>query len=48
MDRWLLRVAVMPGLWVQKLTTREPSDDQIEIAIIALKKALAIETAQSS
>ncbi len=48
MDRWLLRMAVMPGLWVQKLTTREPTDDQIEIAIIALKKALAIETAQSS
>lgn len=44
----LLKAAVMPGLWVQKLTTREPSDDQIEIALIALKKALAIEAAQTS
>ncbi|MBF0529491.1 MAG: DUF1385 domain-containing protein [Deltaproteobacteria bacterium] len=47
MDAWLFKVAVAPGLWVQKLTTREPSDDQIEIAIIALKKALAIEEAQN-
>lgn len=43
MDHWLLRVAVLPGLWVQKLTTREPSDDQIEIAEVALEKALALE-----
>ena len=48
MDRPLLRWVVAPGLWVQKLTTREPSDDQIEIALIALKKALALETAQIS
>lgn len=48
MDRTLLKLAVLPGLWVQKLTTREPTDDQIEIAIIALKKALAIEDAQQA
>lgn len=48
MDRTLLKLAVMPGLWVQKLTTREPTDDQIEIALIALKKALAIEEAQQA
>ncbi len=48
MDRTLLKLAILPGLWVQKLTTREPTDDQIEIAIIALKKALAIEDAQQA
>lgn len=48
MDWTLLKLAVMPGLWVQKLTTREPTDDQIEIALIALKKALAIEDAQQA
>ena len=48
MDRWFLRWALAPGLWVQKLTTREPSDDQIEIALCALKKALDIEAAQAS
>ena len=40
MDRGLIRLAVLPGLWVQKLTTREPSDDQLEVAIAALKGAL--------
>jgi uncharacterized protein YqhQ len=29
-----------PGMWLQKLTTREPSDDQLEVAIVALKKTL--------
>lgn len=29
-------VAIAPGLWLQQLTTREPSDDQIEVAIAAL------------
>ncbi|MBF8250426.1 MAG: hypothetical protein HW382_54 [Deltaproteobacteria bacterium] len=29
-----------PGLWLQKLTTREPSDDQLEVALISLKEAL--------
>ncbi len=26
MDRGLIRLAILPGLWMQKLTTREPSD----------------------
>ena len=30
---------IWPGLQLQKLTTREPSDDQIEIALEALKAA---------
>jgi len=46
MDSPLLRAAVAPGLWVQRLTTREPSDDQIEIALIALRKTLMMEEAQ--
>jgi uncharacterized protein YqhQ len=29
--------AITPGLWLQKLTTRQPSDDQIEVAIKALE-----------
>ncbi|MBW2091850.1 MAG: DUF1385 domain-containing protein [Deltaproteobacteria bacterium] len=48
MDRALLKAAIMPGLWIQKLTTREPSDDQIEIALIALKRTLSIESAQNA
>ena len=33
---WLL----LPGLWLQSLTTRKPSNSQLEVAIEAMKKAL--------
>ncbi len=32
-----------PGLWMQNLTTSEPSDDQLEVAIYALKESLKLE-----
>ncbi|MBI5694490.1 MAG: DUF1385 domain-containing protein [Nitrospirae bacterium] len=38
-----IKATVAPGLWLQRLTTREPSDDQLEVAIHALKEALAME-----
>lgn len=31
------------GLQLQKITTREPTDDQIEVALVALKEVLALE-----
>jgi len=34
---------IAPGLWLQKLTTREPSDDQLEVALRALGEAVAME-----
>ena len=33
----LVRLAVLPGLWLQYLTTREPDDSQIEVAIKSLE-----------
>ncbi len=36
----VLLFILSPGLWLQKLTTREPSDDQLEVAIVALKRTL--------
>jgi uncharacterized protein YqhQ len=39
----LVRWLVSPGLLMQKITTREPSRDQLEIAVIALARALARE-----
>ena len=39
----LINALMMPGLWLQRLTTREPSDDQIEVAIRALDEAVAME-----
>lgn len=43
-DNWLVRAIIAPGMLMQRMTTREPEDDQIEIAITALNKALAQET----
>jgi uncharacterized protein YqhQ len=40
MERGVIRWAVLPGLWMQKLTTREPSDAQLEVALAALDCAL--------
>jgi uncharacterized protein YqhQ len=42
-ENWVLRWITTPGLWLQQLTTREPSDDQLEIAIRALTEALTLE-----
>ena len=38
-----LRVLLAPGLWLQRLTTREPSLDQIEVSIRALREVLRLE-----
>lgn len=37
------RIVVAPGLWLQRITTREPDDTQIEVALAALKAALGSE-----
>ena len=39
-QKWM-SAASKPGIWLQRLTTREPSDDQVEVAIAALMTALA-------
>lgn len=36
---------VKPGLWLQRLTTREPDQEQIRVAIVALKDALSVNQA---
>ncbi|MCI6286980.1 MAG: DUF1385 domain-containing protein [Acidaminococcus fermentans] len=40
MDKPWVRAAILPGLALQKLTTRQPDDDQIEVAIASLKAVL--------
>lgn len=42
----ILALMAAPGLWMQRITTKEPSDDQAEVAIIALNGAMALETKQ--
>jgi uncharacterized protein YqhQ len=39
----VLRPLLLPGLWLQRLTTREPTLDQIEVSIRALKEVLRLE-----
>jgi len=35
------RALTRPGMWLQKITTKEPDDTQLEVAIVALREALA-------
>jgi uncharacterized protein YqhQ len=38
----IMRVIIAPGLWFQRLTTKEPSEDMIEVAVKALKEVKSI------
>jgi len=39
----LFALLTRPGLWLQRITTQPPSDDQVECAIRALDEAMALE-----
>lgn len=39
-DNLLTRIIAAPGLWVQRLTTKEPDDSMIEIAIASVKEVI--------
>lgn len=49
-NRWrnvpVLRYLGYPGLWLQKLTTREPDDEQVEVAIAAFLRMRELEQAK--
>ena len=42
-DNRALRIVLAPGLWLQRLTTRQPTLDQIEVSIRALREVLRLE-----
>jgi len=42
-DNWFWRPFILPGLWLQKLTTKEPDEAQLEVALVALKCALKLD-----
>lgn len=42
----LMALLTQPGLWLQRVTTQAPSDEQTEVAIHALDRAMALEAAQ--
>ncbi|CAN5259105.1 DUF1385 domain-containing protein [soil metagenome] len=39
----IFKFMTLPGLWLQNITTQEPDDDQLEVAIISLKESLKLE-----
>ena len=39
-DNWFTRIISKPGMWLQYITTREPDDSQLEVAIEAMKAVL--------
>lgn len=41
-DNKITKVLIQPGLWLQRITTQEPSIDQIEVALAALKASLGL------
>ncbi len=43
----LLAVVVAPGMWLQRITTRTPTEDQVEVAVRALKGALELDEAKA-
>ncbi len=48
MNNGFIRALMAPGLWLQSLTTREPDDSQIEVAMVALKEVLATDQGEEA
>jgi uncharacterized protein YqhQ len=42
---WFFKIMTRPGVWLQNITTQEPDDQQLEVAIEALKESLKLEPA---
>jgi uncharacterized protein YqhQ len=39
----VFKLITRPGVWLQNVTTKEPDDNQLEVAIVALKESLKLE-----
>ncbi len=39
-DNWLIGAIIAPGLWLQRITTKEPTDKQLEVGIASLKAVI--------
>ena len=42
-DNAFSKISSAPGLWMQRITTKEPTDDIIEVGIASLKVSLGLE-----
>jgi uncharacterized protein YqhQ len=43
---WWGKILIAPGLWLQRITTKEPDESQLEVAITALRCALGLDDAR--
>lgn len=39
-ENWFTKIISMPGMWLQYITTREPDDSQLEVAIASIKAVI--------
>jgi uncharacterized protein YqhQ len=42
-NNFFVKILIVPGLWLQRLTTREPDEKELEVAIASIKVALSEE-----
>lgn len=42
----VFKFMTLPGIWLQNITTQEPDDDQLEVAIVSLKESLKLEPSE--
>lgn len=47
-NNFIMKAISAPSLWLQSLTTRQPDDDQIEVAVIAMQSAIEADKDASS
>jgi uncharacterized protein YqhQ len=47
-DNAVVRAVLAPGLWLQSLTTREPDDAQLEVALSALRRVVELDQAEET
>ena len=40
-DSLVMRALMAPGIWLQKITTQQPDDDQIEVAVASFQRGAA-------
>jgi len=43
-DNWVVKILSLPGLYLQKLTTKDPDEKQLEVAIAAMKAVMVDES----
>jgi uncharacterized protein YqhQ len=47
-NNWFMKIVLAPGLLMQSLTTGEPDDRQLEVAIAAVNKAVEVDMAEEA